>query len=144
MAIPRPLLSSRRVNLSSGAELELRTRVQGILSAMYPHGVTLERRGEIRYPYPHLLYLNSVGDDGFTPSGEPVVVVGKHLAEHGLSFYHAEPMPHRRMIVSLETGQGNWLGVLIDLSWCRFTRLGWYVSGGRFLQIVQSPVKQAG
>jgi hypothetical protein len=144
MGTIRLLLPFRRVKLSSGNELELRTRVHGIVSAMYPHGATLERRRETRYPYPKLVHLTPVGDDGCTPAGEPIVVVGKDLAEHGLSFFHPEPIPHRRMIASLDMGRGRWLGVLVDLRWCRFTKAGWYESGGRFLQIVQSPLKQAG
>jgi hypothetical protein len=36
------------------------------------------------------------------------------------------------------------MGVLVDLKWCRFTRHGWYESGGRFLQIVPSPLRQGG
>ena len=141
MQINRPLLPYRRVNLPTGAELELRTRVQGLLSSLYPLEVTQERRREIRYPYPHQVYLTPVADDDQTPSGDSIVVVGKYLAEHGLSFYHHEPIPHRRMIASLEAGRGRWIGVLIDLSWCRFTKTGWYESGGRFLQLVPSPIR---
>jgi hypothetical protein len=48
------------------------------------------------------------------------------------------------MIASLESGNGRWLGFLIDLTWCRFNRHGWYESGGRFLQAVLSPVEEAG
>jgi hypothetical protein len=43
------------------------------------------------------------------------------------------------MIVSLETAGGTKLGFLIELSWCRFTRHGWYESGGRFRQAVPAP-----
>jgi len=144
MPTDRHLLPLQRIHLPSGDELELRTRVHGILSAMYPQGSGVERRKEIRYPYPHLVYLSAVGTDGISPTRESIVVDGKHLAEHGLTFFHPEPIPHRRMIASLEAGRGRWLGVLVDLTWCRFTKLGWYESGGRFLQIVQSPFKQAG
>ena len=132
MQINRPLLPYRRVNLPSGAELELRTRVQGLLSSLYPLEVTQERRREIRYPYPHQEYLTPDDDDEQTASGESIVVVGQ---------YHHEPIPHRRMIASLEAGRGRWIGVLIDLSWCRFTKTGWYESGGRFLQLVPSPIR---
>ena len=79
--------------------------------------------------------------DGRTPEGESLVVVGKHLSERGLGFYHPKPLPYRRVIASLESN-GLWLGFLIDLKWCRFTRQGWYESGGRFLEVVPSPVEQ--
>ena len=41
------------------------------------------------------------------------------------------------MIASLETPGGDWIGFLIDISWCRFTQHGWYDSGGRLLQVVE-------
>ncbi|MBN2579142.1 MAG: hypothetical protein JXB10_09145 [Pirellulales bacterium] len=120
-------------------EDELRLQVWGLLSALYPRLDLPERRKETRYPFPYLVHLTPVGADGITPEGETIVVVGKHLSEQGLGFYHPKPLPHRRMIASLES-QGRWLGFLIDLNWCRFTRQGWYESGGRFLQAVLSPI----
>jgi hypothetical protein len=131
-----------RLSGGTNTEVDVRNRVHAILSGMYPHGICVERRRDARYPYPHLVYLTPTADDGVTPVGEPIVVAGKHLAERGLSFYHREPIPHRRMIASLDAGPGRWLAMLIDLSWCRFTKVGWYESGGRFLQVVPSPVKQ--
>lgn len=113
---------------------ELRARVWKVLSALGPNGDRIERRGRRRYPYPYLVRLTPVGDDGITPQGEPLVVVGKHLSEQGLGFYHSGPLPYRRMIASLESSDGTWLGFLLDITWCRFVKQGWYESGGRFLQ----------
>ena len=125
---------------SASPEADVRVQIWGVLGALYSRVEVTERRGECRYPYPYLVYLTPVGEDGITPHGEPVVVVGKHLSERGFGFYHPKPLAHRRMIVSLETAGGSKLGFLIDLSWCRFTRHGWYESGGRFLQAVSAPV----
>ncbi len=130
--------------MSCAAETDLRGRVRGMLSAMYPHCDAYERHSEARYPYPRLVHLTPVEADGLNATGESFVVAGKDLGDGGLSFYHAEPIHDRRAIVSLELSPGKWIGLLIDLSWCRFTRLGWYESGGRFLRIVQSPMRQAG
>ena len=69
-----------------------------------------------------------------------MVVVGRHLSEHGLTFYHPKPLSFRRVIATLETANGARLAFLLDLSWCRFTRHGWYESGGRFLDTVASPL----
>ena len=102
-----------------------------------------ERRGEQRYPYPYLIHLTPVATDGVTPVGESLVVVGKHLSERGLGFYHPRPIAYRRVIASLETTGGARMAFLIDLNWCRFTRQGWYESGGRFLRAVPSPLGDA-
>ena len=118
----------------------VRHQVWNILAGLYPRGKAAERRVDQRFPYPHLLYLSPVADNGFLPTGDPVVVVGKHLSERGLGFYYREPLPYRRMIASLELPESRWAGFLVDITWCRFTQHGWYDSGGRFLQAVPSPV----
>jgi len=120
----------------------LRRQVWGILAGLYPPGKTSERRTDQRFPYPYLLYLSPVGPDGVSPEGESVVVVGKHLSEHGLGFYYQQPLPYRRMIASLQVQEARWIGFLIDITWCRFTEHGWYDSGGRFLQAVPSPIRR--
>jgi hypothetical protein len=124
-------------------EDDVRNQVWGLLGALYPRGDLAERRGEQRYPYPYLVHLTPVATDGVTPVGESLVVVGKHLSERGLGFYHPRPIAYRRVIASLETTGGTRLGFLIDLNWCRFTRQGWYESGGRFLRAVPAPLCDA-
>ena len=126
----------------SGIDDEIRTQVWGVLTTLYPRNDLVERRRDNRYPFPCLIHLTPVGDDGVTPEGKSIVVVGKHLSEHGLGFYHQFPLPQRRMVASVEDKQGHWLGFLIDISWCRFTCGGWYESGGRFLQTVLSPLEK--
>jgi hypothetical protein len=120
------------------ADDDVRTQVWGLLKVLYPQNDLTERRHENRYPFPYLVQLTPVGEDSVKPRGDTVVVVGKHLSERGLGFYHPKPLPHRRMIASLEAGNGQWIRFLIDLSWCRFIKQGWYESGGRFLRLVES------
>ena len=123
------------------ADDEVRAKVCGLLSSLYPRGNMVERRGEQRFPFPHLLHLTPVSAEKVVQLEETVIVVGKHLSERGLGFYHQQPLPNRQMIVSIELGSGAWLGILIDLTWCRFTKHGWYESGGRFLRLVNSPIE---
>jgi hypothetical protein len=87
-----------------------------------------------------LLYLTPVAADGITPEGESVVVVGKSLSEWGLGVFHPRPLAQRHVIASLDTGGERFAGFLVDITWCRFTQYGWYESGGRFLQVVPSPI----
>ena len=114
-----------------------------VLRTLYAGGDGIERRSGQRYPYPYLVTLTPVSADGTTAEGESVVVVGKHLSERGLGFYHPAPLPYRRMIALLETASGTRLAVLIDVTWCRFLKRGWYESGGRFLQTAPLPVDLA-
>ena len=124
-------------------EDEVRKQVWGLLSRVYQPAQASERRADQRYPLSQLVYLTPVGPDGFSHAGEPLIVVGKHVSERGLGFFHQQPLPHRRMIDSMELDRGDWVAFLIDLRWCRFTRHNWYESGGRLLQAVPSPVYAA-
>jgi hypothetical protein len=139
MKLPTPQLDLLPES-QRGVDEEVRAQVWGLLTALYPHNDLIERRRDNRYPFPCLIHLTPVGRDGVSPAGKTVVVVGKHLSEHGFGFYHQTPLPHRRMIASLESKKGHWLGFLIDLNWCRFTKGGWYESGGRFIQTILSPL----
>jgi hypothetical protein len=121
-------------------EQSLRANIHLVLAGAQPTRRQLERRREKRHPYPYPVYLTPVGRDSLTPTAQTLVVLGKHLSEHGFDFYHREPLPHRRAIVSFEPSRGSWIGVLLDLSWCRFGRHGWYDNGGRFLAVVPSPL----
>ena len=119
---------------------QVREGVLSILRSSCASWNGVERRCDRRYPYPHLIQLTPVGDDGTTPNGDSIVVVGRHVSERGLDFYHREPLPGRRMIAAVECGPDRWVRLLVDVSWCRFKRQGWYESGGRFLKVVPSPL----
>ena len=123
------------------ADEQVRRQVWEILAGLYPPGQTKDRRLAQRFPYPQLLYLTPVSDDGFSPLGKSVVVVGKHLSERGLGFFYQQgPLPNRRVIASLEKQESRWVSFLLDIVWFRFTQHGWYESGGRFLQAVPTPI----
>ena len=118
----------------------VRRQVWNLLAGLHPPGKWIERRFEQRFPYPQLLYLTPLAEDGVRPAGDSIVVVGKHLSESGLSFFHQRPLPHRRMIASLEDRGRRWVGFVLDITWCRFTHHGWYDSGGQFLETTASPI----
>lgn len=121
-------------------DAEVAAGVRTLLANSFPSERMVERRRAHRYPYPHLVVLTPVMPDGSTQTGPPVVAAGKQISETGLGFFHPTPLPFRRVIASLEQAENQWVGFLLDLHWCRFTRYGWYESGGRFLQIVPSPL----
>ncbi len=118
---------------------EIRDAVRHVLATLYAGGQVVERRRDRRFPFPNLLYLSTLDEVGCAPAGAPLAAVGKTLSEGGLGFFHPAPLAHRRMIVSLESAPGQWTSLLTDLTWCRFTRFGWYESGGRFLRVVRLP-----
>src|SRR5262245_6424624 len=59
-----------------------------------------ERRREQRYPFPYPIRLTPVTADGCVAHADSIIVLGKHLSEHGVDFYYTEPVPHRHVIVT--------------------------------------------
>ena len=73
--------------------MKFRHRSGIYLGGLYPPGNVAERREESRYPYPYLIHLTPVDEDGQSAEGESIVAVGKHLSNRGLGFYHPKPTP---------------------------------------------------
>ena len=126
-----PSLAAMIVNLAT--DQDIRARVHELLMLAERPAPQEERRRDRRYPYPYPVRMTPVGEDGRTPSGQTVIVVGRTLSEGGFGFYHPGAIADRRMIASFHAGNNRWLGLLLDLRWCRFIGEGWYESGGRFL-----------
>jgi hypothetical protein len=121
----------------------VRSQVWSLLRPVLTQNSSAERRREQRYPYPQLITLWPMEADGETVAGPPMTVVGKQLSERGLGFYHPQPIANRLVVVSLEKGDGRTLSFLVDIHRCRFTRQGWYESGGRLLATVTAPSRVA-
>jgi hypothetical protein len=114
--------------------------VESAVLAIEPTRRPVERRREARFPYPYPIHLTPVTADGSAATSDTFVVIGKHLAPHGIDFYSRQPLAHRRVIASLDCGIEGWIGLLVELTWCRFGRHGWYDNGGRFLGVTPSPL----
>ena len=127
------------MRISPAVEDEVRSLVSVLIGKSVSPQAAADRRNDQRFPYPHLVHLTPVDDEGLTPVDETIVVVGKHLSLRGLDFYHNEPLSHRRMIASIESNNGKKFHFLLDLSWCRFIGHGWYGNGGRFMKVVDAP-----
>ena len=96
-----------------------------------------DRRKHQRVAFPYLLRMTPIDASGET-NGDEVVVVGKELTEKGLGVYHEHPFPYRRATVTLNHPQAGYFVAEVDISWCRFTETGWYESGGRIVQWIET------
>jgi len=139
------LLKSSRTKRAPSLEIardeQAASEVRSLLAGTYRPREHSERRGEQRYPYPRLLVLTPVTSDGCRKTGPSLTAAGKHLSESGLSFYHPDPLPYRWIVAALDLDSGRRLSFLLDVDWCRFTRQGWYESGGRILGVVDAPTE---
>jgi hypothetical protein len=98
--------------------------------------VALERRRDERMPVPVLFRLTPLDDDRAPIVSAAVTVVGKNISRRGMSFYHEQPLPHRRALISVQHPEISDFSAEIDITWCRFTKPGWYESGGRLVAAV--------
>ena len=126
--------------LQLAADQRIHQQVARIFQTYHQPPTQPKRRRDRREPFPYPIYVTPIRRDGSPRTDETFVVLGKHLSEHGLDFYYQAPVPYRRVITSWECTDGRWLGLLLDLRWCRSNKHGWYENGGRFLQVVDSPL----
>src|SRR3954470_10489265 len=112
----------------------LAQEIETLLTRLNPP-VLEERRRDERIAIPVLLRITPLDADHQPIEHDATIVVGKNISRHGLSFYHERPLPHRRAVIELaEPGLGTFAAE-IDVKWCRFTRPGWYESGGRLIRL---------
>jgi hypothetical protein len=108
-------------------------QVVALLSRLNP-GVTIERRRHERIAVPVLFRLTPLDEDRQPVDHESTIVVGKNISHRGLCFIHDRPLLYRRARVTLAQPGLGYFDVEMDISWCRFTRPGWYESGGRLVR----------
>lgn len=113
----------------------LARQVDRLLVRLHPT-VTFERRAAERMELPLLLRLVPLDEFHSPLESATVTVVGKNISRRGLCFYHDQPLPYRRALISAQLPDGEPFAVEVDISWCRFTKPGWYESGGRLIAIV--------
>ncbi len=101
-------------------------------SWQFSPSVFQNRRGH-RFAIRKQVTITPLDDRTSKPIAEPQLVVSRDLSLGGISFAHSNLLPYRTVAVNFNHDQD---AVVTRLTWCRFTRLGSYLSGGRFLGIL--------
>jgi hypothetical protein len=114
----------------------LTTQVEALLSRLYPP-VEQDRRHDERVAIPVLFCLKPLDIHREPLEQAALIVVGKNLSRRGVSFYHEHPIPHRRALIELVDPSAGTFVAEIDITWCRFTKPGWYESGGRLMRVAE-------
>ncbi len=103
-------------------------------ASWYQSGGLLNNRRAHRVAFPETLLvvgLTTTSRTGhFVPITEPIIAQGRDVSVGGISFQHADPLPHRYVAVSFRSTFGTET-LVARLSWCRFALENYYVSGGR-------------
>ena len=95
-----------------------------------------ERRRFGRVAVPFLLRLTPLDPDGQPLAEQATTVVGKDISRRGLSFFHEHSLPYRRAMIELDHPDLGQLCMEVEICWCRFTKLGWYESGGNLTRVL--------
>lgn len=111
----------------------LTLQIEALLSRLHPV-VERERRQDDRIAIPVLLQLTPYDDNQRPLDEEASIVVGKNISRRGVSFYHQQPITHRRALIEVADPVAGTFAAEVDISWCRFTKPGWYESGGRLIR----------
>jgi len=111
----------------------LTIQIEALLSRLHPP-VERERRHDDRVAIAALFRLTPIDADRQTLEQQASIVVGKNISRRGVSFYHEKPITQRRALIELADPNVGSFVAEIDITWCRFTKPGWYESGGRLLR----------
>lgn len=117
----------------------LNAEVASLLRRLHPV-VQPDRRVEQRTPIPFLFELSPSNQEPPELLSHSMVVVGKDITERGIAFYHDQPIPYRRAVLSIDLPDECLVELEVDLLWCRFTSVGWYESGGRLMGVHNLPL----
>jgi hypothetical protein len=96
--------------------------------------VSFERRQFGRIALPLVLQVTPLDQTGQPLEHLSTTAIGKDISPRGISFFHEQPLPYRRAIVTFEHPDVGHFSIEVDVSWCRFTSPGWYQSGGRLIR----------
>ncbi|NQV25894.1 MAG: hypothetical protein HQ518_16160 [Rhodopirellula sp.] len=97
-------------------------------------GGLLNNRRSHRVTFQETLHVVGIEMDSvtgkFVPVTDSMTARGRDISVDGISFQHADPLPHRYVAVSFQSPSGT-ERLIARLSWCRFACKDQYVSGGR-------------
>ncbi len=95
-----------------------------------------DRRSEKRHAFPYPIRMRTANRSGEQQGEESIVVLGKSLSNNCLEFYFHLAVPERWMLAALPCGEDQFLQVLIELEWCRFSHEGCYINVGKIRQVL--------
>jgi hypothetical protein len=128
-----PMTLAIDVGVAPHDRTALTRQIEALIARLNPK-IAIERRSDERIAIPIVFRLTPLDLDRMPIESEATTVVGKNLSRRGMSFFHERPLPHRRAVLALiQPGLGDFAAE-IDVRWCRFTRPGWYESGGRLVR----------
>ena len=89
-----------------------------------------DRRAEVRHPFFRPLSI--------CPANEPqrqYSAFAREISRNGIGLLHNMPLEPGAALVTIFRDGGRTLKIRTEIVWCRACGEGWYLSGGRFLDL---------
>lgn len=87
-----------------------------------------------------LFALDSCSNPNGTQLGdEPLVAHVRNISLSGIGLSHGAPLAAGPVLLTYETQDGARLAVGVEISWCRPSGRGQYISGGKFVEFSHAP-----
>lgn len=117
--------------------------LEGLLHALEASwqrgGPGWERRIEHRYDFVQTIRLIPLNDLTEEPEGPAIFVETRELSVNGVGILHSQPLPYKKVALTLSLPCGSRVTIVTKLLWCRFSKEGRYASGGQFLRWMELP-----
>lgn len=92
-----------------------------------------EQRRERRIPYLDVVTISPAGQPG-----EKLSAFARDLSPGGIGLVHRMPIALEEAVVTLKLPRGRTAAMVTQIVWCREFADGWYASGGRFLDVLET------
>jgi hypothetical protein len=87
-----------------------------------------DRREEVRYPFFRSVTLQV--------EGHRHPAFSREISASGIGLLHNVELPQGEVEVTLPSRRGHSVRMRTKILWCRRCSDGWYISGGRFVDVV--------
>lgn len=116
---------------------ELHTCVAMLLESACGIQVPTEKRSHRRYPFRRPLTITPVIEQSGRPDRvQSFPAFGFDISSAGISFLARQLLPSRKAVVTCDGFDDRPVNLLFEPRWVRFTRGGWYQTGGRLLEVL--------
>ncbi len=108
-----------------------------LLSAGSGVNVPVEKRAHRRFPFRRALVVTPINNGTGRPDRvKSFSAFGIDISANGVCFLGRQLVPARKAVLGVEGPNGQMVHMLFEPRWVRFTRGGWYQTGGRLLEVL--------
>lgn len=134
---PRPGTNQPTETACTERRRNLQTCVAWLLESGPTDRIPTEKRTHRRFPFRKPITVTPVNNHSGRPDRlKSFSAFGIDISSSGVCFLARQLVPVRKAVLSAEGPNGETATLLFEPRWVRFTRGGWYQTGGRLVQVL--------